>query len=165
MVHGVVAGVPVPFPVPNPDGCKNCGLTCPLAANKEVSFAASIPVLKSYPEVSPCCSYMYFYLSIWVCHGLFCLRVDKTITSFVSDETIFEQSSLPFDHELEHTQIVNNSKLVNDSYFLGGSSDLKTNWRFERTHRKIVSSIIDYMTRIWLCIACVVDLQIYTRST
>ena len=52
VVHGVIGRIKVPFPLPNPDGCKNSGLTCPLAANKQVTFKASIPVSTTYPSVS-----------------------------------------------------------------------------------------------------------------
>lgn len=51
-VHGVIAGVPVPFPLSQPDGCKNSGLTCPLKAGTTYSYNNTIPVKRSYPSVS-----------------------------------------------------------------------------------------------------------------
>ncbi|XP_064602970.1 NPC intracellular cholesterol transporter 2-like [Liolophura sinensis] len=51
VVHGILAGVPVPFPVPNPDGCTNSGITCPIANGQTYSYTAILPVLSSYPSV------------------------------------------------------------------------------------------------------------------
>lgn len=50
-VHGIIYGVPVPFPITGTDGCVNCGLTCPLKSGVEVKFFKSIPVLKAYPSM------------------------------------------------------------------------------------------------------------------
>jgi Niemann-Pick C2 protein len=52
VVHGVIATIPVPFHVPNPDACKNSGLECPLIAGKEYHYSTTIPVLKSYPKMA-----------------------------------------------------------------------------------------------------------------
>lgn len=52
IVHGVIAGIPVPFPITGDDGCQSSGLTCPLKAGIEVKYAKTIPVLKEYPSVS-----------------------------------------------------------------------------------------------------------------
>lgn len=51
IVHGIIMNLPVPFPLPQPDACKNSGLTCPLKAGAEANYKASFPVLKSYPKV------------------------------------------------------------------------------------------------------------------
>ena len=51
VVHGIVARVPVPFPLPNPDGCKDSGLTCPLKTGTDLTFTQMIPVKSSYPQV------------------------------------------------------------------------------------------------------------------
>jgi Niemann-Pick C2 protein len=29
VVHGIIAGFPILFPIPNADGCKNSNLVCP----------------------------------------------------------------------------------------------------------------------------------------
>ncbi|KAL4715615.1 hypothetical protein ACJJTC_006194 [Scirpophaga incertulas] len=50
-VHGVIMNLPVPFPLPQPDACKDNGLSCPLKANEQVSYKTSMQVLKSYPKV------------------------------------------------------------------------------------------------------------------
>ena len=48
---GIIAGVPVPFPIPVSDGCK-LGLNCPVN-NGDVNVAKiSLQVLSSYPSIS-----------------------------------------------------------------------------------------------------------------
>jgi len=51
VVHGVVEGIPVPFPVDNPDACKDCGMTCPVSSGTSVSYHSSIAVKSSYPKI------------------------------------------------------------------------------------------------------------------
>lgn len=52
VVHGVVLGVPFPFNLPNPDGCKDSGVSCPISAGQTYNYKTSLPVLASYPRVS-----------------------------------------------------------------------------------------------------------------
>ncbi|EFA02897.1 ecdysteroid-regulated 16 kDa protein [Tribolium castaneum] len=52
VVHGVVLGVPLPFNLPNPDGCKDSGVSCPLRAGQSYTYKTSLPVLSSYPKVT-----------------------------------------------------------------------------------------------------------------
>lgn len=52
VVHGIIDGVPVPFPVDNPDVCKDHGITCPMPAEKPQTFKAVLPVKNEYPSVS-----------------------------------------------------------------------------------------------------------------
>ncbi|KAJ8927970.1 hypothetical protein NQ314_019495, partial [Rhamnusium bicolor] len=33
VVHGVILGVPMPFELPNPDGCKDSGVSCPVTVD------------------------------------------------------------------------------------------------------------------------------------
>ncbi|CAH2090097.1 unnamed protein product [Euphydryas editha] len=51
VIHGIIMNLPVPFPLPQPDACKDSGLVCPIKAGEKVSYKASMPVLKSYPKV------------------------------------------------------------------------------------------------------------------
>jgi len=51
-VHGIIQGVPVPFPLHDPDACHLSGLTCPLKPGNNYHYTATLPVLKSYPKVS-----------------------------------------------------------------------------------------------------------------
>ncbi|CAB3375452.1 Hypothetical predicted protein [Cloeon dipterum] len=52
VVHGVIAGLPVPFNLPNPDACTTGGLTCPIQTNTQLTYTNSLPILKVYPRVS-----------------------------------------------------------------------------------------------------------------
>lgn len=49
--HGIVMGVEMPFPLPNPNGCVDSGLECPLNKEKSYAYVATLPVLKAYPKV------------------------------------------------------------------------------------------------------------------
>lgn len=51
VVHGIILGVEIPFEIPNPDGCKDSGLTCPLTKGESYTYETSFPVLKKYPRV------------------------------------------------------------------------------------------------------------------
>nr|KAG5700889.1 hypothetical protein BaRGS_012296 [Batillaria attramentaria] len=52
VVHGVVAGLPVPFPVENPDACKGSNVTCPLQSGKTYTYSSVIYVSPSYPQIT-----------------------------------------------------------------------------------------------------------------
>ncbi|XP_046370785.1 NPC intracellular cholesterol transporter 2-like [Haliotis rufescens] len=51
VVHGIIAGVPVPFPLDNPQACKDSGLTCPLKTGTGYKYKSVIPVKSYYPDV------------------------------------------------------------------------------------------------------------------
>ncbi|KAG8176971.1 hypothetical protein JTE90_029420 [Oedothorax gibbosus] len=51
VVHGVIGGMPLPFPVPNPDGCKFGGLTCPLENGKTYTYTHNLFIRSSYPPL------------------------------------------------------------------------------------------------------------------
>lgn len=51
VVHGVIAGVPVPFPIPLNDGCKS-GIQCPIQKLQNYHYVTSLPVKTEYPAVS-----------------------------------------------------------------------------------------------------------------
>ncbi|KAJ8909621.1 hypothetical protein NQ315_008314 [Exocentrus adspersus] len=51
VVHGVVLGVPIPFDLPNPDGCKDSGVSCPVASGRSYKYSATLPILQSYPRL------------------------------------------------------------------------------------------------------------------
>lgn len=48
---GVIAGVPVPFPLNNSDAC-TLGVKCPVSANDVNVASFSLPVLSTYPSLS-----------------------------------------------------------------------------------------------------------------
>ena len=52
VVYGVLEGVPIPFPLPNPNGCSNSGVKCPLEKMATYTYHSVIPVKKIYPAVS-----------------------------------------------------------------------------------------------------------------
>ncbi|ELU01117.1 hypothetical protein CAPTEDRAFT_94276, partial [Capitella teleta] len=51
VVHGILSGIPVPFPLDNPDGCKNSGLACPLPSGKQYKYNTNIFVRNEYPKL------------------------------------------------------------------------------------------------------------------
>jgi hypothetical protein len=51
-VHGIIQGLPVPWPLHDPDACHSSGLTCPLQPGNNYHYTSNIEVLKSYPKVS-----------------------------------------------------------------------------------------------------------------
>ncbi|XP_026280408.1 ecdysteroid-regulated 16 kDa protein-like [Frankliniella occidentalis] len=50
IVHGTVAGVPVPFPLATPDACQNTGLSCPLSVG-EHTYKYALFVKPVYPKL------------------------------------------------------------------------------------------------------------------
>ncbi|XP_066970148.1 NPC intracellular cholesterol transporter 2 homolog a-like [Macrobrachium rosenbergii] len=50
-VTGIVSFIPIPFNLPNSNGCVNSGLQCPLEPQQPQTYSASLPVLKSYPSI------------------------------------------------------------------------------------------------------------------
>nr|CAH7745146.1 unnamed protein product [Callosobruchus chinensis]CAH7753766.1 unnamed protein product [Callosobruchus chinensis] len=52
VVHGEILGVPMPFDLPNPDGCKDSGLTCPIKAGQTYTYTAALPISVNYPRVT-----------------------------------------------------------------------------------------------------------------
>ncbi|CAJ1073613.1 NPC intracellular cholesterol transporter 2-like [Xyrichtys novacula] len=49
-VHGVIAGVPIPFPIPNEDGCKS-GIQCPIQPKLTYHYVNGLPVKTEYPAI------------------------------------------------------------------------------------------------------------------
>lgn len=50
-MYGILAGLPVFFPIPEPDGCKS-GINCPIQKDKTYSYLNKLPVKSEYPSVS-----------------------------------------------------------------------------------------------------------------
>uniref|UniRef100_F6UIA4 NPC intracellular cholesterol transporter 2 n=1 Tax=Callithrix jacchus TaxID=9483 RepID=F6UIA4_CALJA len=50
VVHGILMGVVVPFPIPEPDGCKS-GINCPIQKDKTYSYLNKLPVKSEYPSI------------------------------------------------------------------------------------------------------------------
>ena len=50
-VHGIISGIPMPFPFPQPDACVDSGLACPLQNGQDYTYTTQIPISSSYPKV------------------------------------------------------------------------------------------------------------------
>lgn len=50
LVHGIVAGVPIPFPIPIEDGCKS-GIVCPIQQQHKYNYVNLLPVKTQYPSI------------------------------------------------------------------------------------------------------------------
>ena len=51
VVHGVIASVPIPFPIPQSDACKS-GVSCPIKSGENYTYSNKFSVRRSYPPVS-----------------------------------------------------------------------------------------------------------------
>ena len=51
VVHGIIGDVPVHLSIPNPDGCKDCGLTCPVKKGSAETYTTNIYIMSSFPKV------------------------------------------------------------------------------------------------------------------
>ncbi|XP_029454293.1 NPC intracellular cholesterol transporter 2 [Rhinatrema bivittatum] len=51
VVHGILAGLPVPFPIPEADGCKS-GISCPIHPGNSYTYLATMFVKSAYPSIS-----------------------------------------------------------------------------------------------------------------
>lgn len=72
VVHGVIAGVPVPFPIPIEDGCKS-GIQCPIQKQQSYHYVNGLPVKAGYPAVSVHLAALWthlctFFLSPYISH-------------------------------------------------------------------------------------------------
>lgn len=52
VVYGVINEFSIPFPVDQPDACKDQGITCPMTAGMEYKFKTVLPIKSFYPKVS-----------------------------------------------------------------------------------------------------------------
>ncbi|XP_069391424.1 NPC intracellular cholesterol transporter 2 [Paralichthys olivaceus] len=50
VVHGIIAGVPIPFSIPLDDGCKS-GIQCPIQKQQNYNYLNSLPVKAVYPAI------------------------------------------------------------------------------------------------------------------
>jgi Niemann-Pick C2 protein len=51
LVYGHIAGVDVPFPINNPNACKDSNITCPIVQGNSYSYRNVIFVKTEYPSV------------------------------------------------------------------------------------------------------------------
>lgn len=52
LVYGHIAGVDVPFPIDNPNACKDSNITCPVVKGNSYYYRNVIFVKKEYPSLS-----------------------------------------------------------------------------------------------------------------
>ncbi|MBN3292212.1 NPC2 protein, partial [Polypterus senegalus] len=50
IVHGIIAGLPIPFPIPIDDGCKS-GIQCPMNKDQIYNYINELPVKPEYPSI------------------------------------------------------------------------------------------------------------------
>jgi Niemann-Pick C2 protein len=50
-VYGVIAHIPVPFHLPEADGCK-LGAACPIKNGDTITESVTLPILAEYPKVN-----------------------------------------------------------------------------------------------------------------
>ncbi|XP_074640239.1 NPC intracellular cholesterol transporter 2 homolog a-like [Tubulanus polymorphus] len=51
VVHGLIGGIPIPWPGVHTDGCTQSGLVCPLKPSASYSYTTGILVSSKYPSV------------------------------------------------------------------------------------------------------------------
>ncbi|KAM8921288.1 NPC intracellular cholesterol transporter 2 [Pelodytes ibericus] len=50
VVHGIIAEIKIPFPIPEPDGCKS-GIACPIKSGQTYTYLTQLPIKKEYPAM------------------------------------------------------------------------------------------------------------------
>ena len=76
VVHGIIGGIPVPFPIANPDACTD--MTCPVSSGSDVTYKNAIFVKEVFPKVC------FANGSYYICYSIFELFYDQEITTILS---------------------------------------------------------------------------------
>lgn len=50
-IFGIIEGIKVDWPMPNPDGCKDSGITCPVRGGKQYTYTSVLAVPKQAPKI------------------------------------------------------------------------------------------------------------------
>ncbi|CAG0913591.1 unnamed protein product [Notodromas monacha] len=50
-VYGTIAGIPVPFPLPNSNACKDSGISCPVKDGDTFTYDLNLDVKSAYPKI------------------------------------------------------------------------------------------------------------------
>ncbi|KAL8602650.1 hypothetical protein ACOMHN_029972 [Nucella lapillus] len=51
-IFGIIEGIKIGWPMPNPDGCKDSGITCPVSGTaQQYTYASVLPVPKAAPKI------------------------------------------------------------------------------------------------------------------
>ena len=75
-VYSTLAGVKLPFPVPNPFACVNRGLNCPLKSGAPVELTMTLPIPSFSPSVKVI---VQFILKDQDKNDVFCFNIDGQI--------------------------------------------------------------------------------------
>ena len=52
MVHGIILGMKIPFPIENSNACKDCGLNCPIKKGQDNNFNLRMKIKDTFPAIS-----------------------------------------------------------------------------------------------------------------
>lgn len=63
-VYGIINRIPIKFPLPNPDGCVNSGLKCPLVAGQSYVYQDQLAIQHIYPSVGVFCPKVLVWLVV-----------------------------------------------------------------------------------------------------
>nr|XP_022331852.1 epididymal secretory protein E1-like [Crassostrea virginica] len=50
-IYGILAGIPVKFQMPNPNGCSSSNITCPIKSGDQYTYSGLFNVLPTYPNI------------------------------------------------------------------------------------------------------------------
>jgi Niemann-Pick C2 protein len=85
VVHGIIANVPVPFPIDNPDACKDSNIGCPVKNGQHYLYKSTIFVKETYPKVdkpdNKICKYTIVYNHLQ-CNYSTCILFVRVIVLF-----------------------------------------------------------------------------------
>ena len=110
-VYGIVEGVPVPYPLPNPNACQDCNIKCPVTQGGSYTYKSGFKILSEYPNVSIqmlsawnqmilFLTYLFVYIlhitlyivfEMAICSGL---SVTNHVLSFITFENIYSPNLL-----------------------------------------------------------------------
>jgi len=76
VVHGIIAGVPVPYPTAFTDACATAGIKCPLKPDGTNFYTAKLLVKQEYPQVN---LYVKWELQDQTKADIFCFEVPATV--------------------------------------------------------------------------------------
>jgi len=51
VVHGIIEGIPMAFPLPNPNACLESGLVCPIVKQSTNEYTQTLEVKSIYPSI------------------------------------------------------------------------------------------------------------------
>ncbi|XP_033638803.1 NPC intracellular cholesterol transporter 2-like [Asterias rubens] len=76
VVHGVIGGLPIPFPTPYTDACATTGIKCPLKPDTKNLYKGKLFVRKEYPQVNV---YVKWEMQDQDSKDVFCFQVPASV--------------------------------------------------------------------------------------